>query len=274
MLLSAMLLVSSSISVSAAPKVNVDSYLKEQGFPQDYIIQLTPEQKEFFYKNKAEFVSRINQKGNLSETKGQSLQANSFPGLIAPLEMNNWSATLSVVRYLSPSSGISKHAITYNWTWNQRANFNLTDKFGIAWTDDWDIVNGSARSNYAPSGVDSNGSYCSTSSTKTGSDTYAAGAGVGWSFDIKHDFTAIGGNYCETSKHAGWGMVEVVKAHNGSGKSDSCSASATYFHKQGAINGSLGFDGTTPVVSLSPSFNYDKAVDTPHQWYWKHEDYI
>ena len=191
-----------------------------------------------------------------------------------PFAMNNWTSTVSEVQLKSGIKDILKYRLTYNWNWNQRANFNLSDKFGIAWSDDWDALPNTAVSSYSPRGVNSDGNYSTRTFHYTGYGDYKPGNGIGWTYNILHNYTGTDGKYYETSNHSGHGSIDIVKAHNGSAKNDSSSAVGQYFHKQGALTGSLGFNGSgKPTISISASINYDQSPTTGKQWYWKHQDY-
>jgi len=241
----------------------IEQYLLEQGFPQDYISILADEQKQGFYRDEAIFVTLDTVDGLLSEK--DTIQA---------FAMKNWTGTVSTVQVKSGIKGILKYRLTYNLNWNQRANFNLTDKFGIAWSNDWDALENSSISSYTPKGINSAGGTSSVTYNYTGYGDYKPGNGIGWAFDIKHNFTGTDGKYYETSSHSGYGSIDIVKAHNGSGRTDSSSSVGQYFHKQGTVNGSLGFNGSEkPSISISFSIGYDESPQAGKQWYWTHKDY-
>lgn len=69
--------------------------------------------------------------------------------------MDNWDAMIGVARYPSYKARIVKFSIQYNWKWNQRAFFNLTDKFGVAWSGGYDMLDDHALYGYRPMGVNS-----------------------------------------------------------------------------------------------------------------------
>jgi hypothetical protein len=252
---------------------DLDEYLRENGFPEDYISILHLEQKKYFYENQGEFVSYETTTSYLGED-GYSQETVNGKN-ISPMTMDNFTATLGTVQlHYYNKTGFVRYAIAYNWTWNQRANFNLTDKFGIAWTDDWDILPETAQYGYTPYGVNSNGQNGWRSFSWYGQDEYSPGNGIGWAYDILHDFTGTDGKYYETYKHTGYGMVDIIHEHNGSGSEKSSSASAKYFHKQFAIGGTLSFNSSgKPSVSISNAINYDATSATAHQWFWKQKDY-
>ncbi|RXZ77348.1 hypothetical protein EBB07_31585 [Paenibacillaceae bacterium] len=187
------------------------------------------------------------------------------------MALDNFTHSVGISEYPALVGGTKRFYISYNWKINQRTHFNLTDKIGISWTDDYDLVNNSAAWGYNPTGVNSNGQSCSRNFSYTGNDKYTPGAGVGWAVDIMHNFTAIDGKYCETNKHAGWAHAQVVRPHDDSGTYDSSSLAAKYFHRFGALNGTLDFSGgSNPSVSIGFSWFYDTSSDLPKQWFWRH----
>src|SRR5690606_11374520 len=99
------------------------------------------------------------------------------------------------------------------------------------------------------------------------------GLGVGWAFDIVssvNDGSQLGA--CIVHEHSGFGHATVVIDHDNDNSIESSSLVGTYFHKFIGANGELTFS-SNPSISISPSYNYDRAQDVPKQFNWYHQDY-
>ena len=260
-------------STSIPSMEEINQYLIEQGLPQENVSQISDEDKINLYRDGARLVAIDTEYGNLNETQTTGkLPIKEHP--ISPLAtLKNWTGTLSIWEVASGRKDILKHRVFYQWTWNQRANFNLTDKFGVAWSDDWDALPETSKYSYTVRGVNNTGANNSRTFNYTGYSDYKPGNGIGWSVNILHNFN-IGSVYHETNRHQGYGTVDIVKGHNRSGRQDSSSAVGQYFHKRGAVTGSINFNGSSkPGISISWATQYDTSPVSPRQWYWHHRDY-
>lgn len=250
----------------------IDNYLIEAGYPVEAVKNVYfPDQKKELYRSQAKFVSLKNDEGILLADHQQTTQ----PGVISPLNISpdNFTNYITLSEVTGTiSAGQARFSITYNWIWAADPTYTLTDKFGIAWTDDFDAVPSTSRTQYSAFG---NIPGTSTQATFTSplSNTYSkytAGAGIGWEVDLKGTFTVNGTAYA-TYLHQGWSMIDIVKAHDSSGNLETTSMSATYFHKYGTIDANLTFS-KTPEVSLSNSFNYDQSNDLGYAFKWYKKD--
>lgn len=85
--------------------------------------------------------------------------------------------------------GIAQFVLDYNWDWNYDPTWTLMDKFGIAWTDDFDPIPSSAVHSYRAFASDG---YQYTTGNIYTYDTFTPGTGIGWKYDIIDNFNANG----------------------------------------------------------------------------------
>lgn len=146
-------------------------------------------------------------------------------------------------------------------------NYTLTDKFGIAWNDNWNAQPETAKYSYRYYGY--HGSLYTDRSIgqKNEYDDYDPGSGIGWKVDLVNKFIAGDREYT-VYRHKGWGQIQAVKSHNGDGTTDTSSASARYFHKVvEATSGTLTFS-SSPSVSITYAERYRQSSAAGDQFYW------
>ncbi|MBJ6360659.1 hypothetical protein ACFOQM_04960 [Paenibacillus sp. GCM10012307] len=207
----------------------LNTYLINAGYPQDVIDILEFEQKISFYTQQAVYTSHKTTEGHLSE------KSESITNLdVSARAINNFTQTLVMSQVRTNTSGLAQALVTYNWEWDYIPLFTMTDKWGIAWTDDWDPLPTTARYSYRAIAESSPGVVSASSSTGniSGYDAFLPGSGIGFAVNLIAGFTQNGIFY-STTKHKGWSEIRIQKAHNGSGTLDSSSGVANYFHKQG-----------------------------------------
>ncbi|WP_139491559.1 hypothetical protein [Brevibacillus dissolubilis] len=243
-------------------------YLQKAGYPSEVIETLEPEQKHDLYMNRALYVSFQKKRDNLSDSK-----TDNSAGTMRILTLSNFTHTLLVSRIPSSISGIARFKVDYNWDWNSRAINNLWDKFGIAWSDDYDALMESVRYSYVAYGINGNRQYTTKKMSSSSYDKYTPGAGIGWKFDLLHHFTQ-NNMYYEVYRHKGWGGVYIQTPHDGSGRADTSSATASYFHQQFDTNGTLSFSGgAVPDIGIGYSLLYDESPNKGFSWSWYHNNY-
>lgn len=97
-------------------------------------------------------------------------------------------------------------------------------------------------------------------------------AGIGWEYDILHDWMDVYHTYT-VYRHKGWGQIKIGRWSNKSGLNEQTSAVAAYFHKQGSTTGSLGFS-PLPSIAIEGSLDYDKTDDKAcDPFTWNHYKY-
>ena len=246
-----------------------DRYLAKSGYPQEVITLLELEQKKKIYEEKAVYASHKKNVGYLNGNPSVSPFET-----VGTEQMNNFDATLVASRVTTPSAyGKVEFLLDYNWTWNQEAAFNLMDKFGIAWSDDFDAYPTSAVYSYRAYGKSLYGNVLAEKTTGLvyTYEKYTT-AGIGWEYDIWHDWMDLYHTYI-VYRHKGWGQVKIGRWSNKSGLNEQTSAVAAYFHKQGSTTGSFGFS-PLPSISLEGSTDYDKTDDkAANPFTWNHYKY-
>lgn len=249
---------------NTAPSDEVFTYLKFAGYPTEVIAEFEDEQKQNIYEEKLVYTSHTTENSFAFESLG------SAPKYSLRTTTGNWTRTLVASKVTTPSvKGKNEFVLDYNWTWNNNPDFALTDKFGIAWSDDFDAYPETAVYAYKATGYNNIRNETrdqSTGNVYTYKDWNSA-AGIGWEYDIKDFFYYNNLSYI-VNTHKGWGRVKIGKYSNKSGTTESTSAVGSYFHKYGAFTGSLAFS-PAPSVSISFASSYDKFADAgaaPFSW--------
>ncbi|BBH22450.1 hypothetical protein Back11_37950 [Paenibacillus baekrokdamisoli] len=261
---------------SAQPtEAELNAYLTSAGYPANVISLFELDTKVNLYNNQGTFVGIEETVGNLVEGKDGQLSLT-----VAPRSLANFTGSL-VGSSITAPSGYKKFLLDYYWDWKYQPNYTLTDKFGISWSDDFDAIPATAVYNYKAihNGNQLPHTYCekATGNISTYTD-YTIKKGIGWSADIIQSYISptckddngLTGNNFSTEEHKGWGEVAIQKAITTPGQKMSSAAVADYFHKQGAVTGSLSFNPITGSVTIeiAGSTNYDKSPDIAYQWNW------
>ncbi|WP_147381845.1 hypothetical protein [Paenibacillus nanensis] len=241
----------------------VYSYLKFAGYPNEVIAELDDAQKQAIYNEKLVYSSHTKENNFAFESAANTPQFSTFT------TTGNWTRTLVASKVTTPTKGKNEFVLDYNWTWNNNPDFALMDKFGIAWSDDFDAYPESAVYAYRATGYNSvrNETRDYSTGNVPGYKEWNSAAGVGWEYDIKDFFYYNNLSYV-VNTHKGWGRIKIGKYSNKSGTTESTSAVGSYFHKYGAFTGTLSFS-PAPSVSISYATNYDKFADAgaaPFSW--------
>lgn len=242
----------------------VYSYLKFAGYPNEVIAELDDAQKQGIYNEKLVYASHTKENNFAFESAATTPQFSTFT------TTGNWTRTLVASKVTTPSvRGKNEFVLDYNWTWKNNPDFALTDKFGIAWSDDFDAYASTAVYSYRATGYNSvrNETRDYTTGNVSGYTDSPSAAGIGWEYDIKDFFYYNNLSYV-VNTHKGWGRVKIGKYSNKSGTTESTSAVGSYFHKYGVATGGLSF-APTPSVSISFAGSYDKFADaaaSPFSW--------
>lgn len=255
-----------SADTGGLSEMQLDEYLTTSGYPQEIIEIFEFEQKKSLYEQEAVYTSHEINYGYLTESGAMQTNDNTIQDLI------NFSQTLVMSQAPTTVSGLAQALVTYNWTWDYVPLVTSTDKWGIAWTDDWDPIANTAKYSYRAIAESAPGVEIASSSTGniSGYDKFDPGAGIGFAVNLIFAFNQNGVNYGVT-KHKGWSEVRLQRPHDGSGRPDSTSAVANYFHRYGTFNGTLEFD-KKPKVSISFAWTYDKHRDIGANLTWYHQD--
>jgi hypothetical protein len=264
----------SGYASSSTPSMEeINRYLFEQGLPHENIKQMPDEYKISLYRDGAKLVALDNVVGSFEETKSTEKIPTKEHPISSLATLNNWTGSLQAWEVKSGKKDIVRHRLFYQWNWAQGTFFNLKDKFGIAWTDGWDAIPATAAYSYTVKGRSEAGAITSRTYNYTGYSDYTPGNGLGWTVDMLYTFN-IGSTAYYSMGHSGYGTLDIVIPHNGSGRTDSSSAVGQFFHKRGQVNGTLSFNTAgTPGVSISWETQYDSSPPSPKQWYWYHRDY-
>jgi hypothetical protein len=290
-----------SFASQATTVQELDQYMAKAGYPTEIISLLEPDQKENLFQEKAVYVYHKNVIGNLTE----QVESSSSVGIqntentndesgktkkskddkkikkdtkskddgVSQEALANWTSTITASQVTTPSEvGKVEFIMNYNWTWAYDPYFTLVDRYGMAWTDDFDAYPTSAVYAYRAFGEASDGSLAEY---HTGNlykyDDFNPGTGIGWSFDILDWFYVDSKQYL-TYKHKGWGRVKIGKFSDKSGNDESTSAVGTYWHKQGTCSGELTFT-KLPSVGISCSSGWDKSPDVGVVFSWNNYKY-
>ncbi|WP_145323439.1 hypothetical protein [Paenibacillus xylanexedens] len=280
-LLAVSFLSSTSSIAFGAESVNLntdqlDAYLVENGYPSTLIEVLEQEQKQDLYDQKAVYTSHYVASSTVNENSENNIES-SEEGNVSALSLSNFTHVISLSQ-VATTSGKVDFQVNYNWDWNYGPTYTFEDQWGLAWSDDFDAVPSSAKYSYKAFGhcplCGSSGKYAETQGTsKTGYKKYTPGAGIGFSANLINGFTGSDGNLYGVYRHKGWSGFKITKPHDGSGRIDSSSMVAQYFHKYLTLNGELSFSGgAVPDVGISASTAYDQSNDEGHQWNWYHKN--
>ncbi|KZE84422.1 hypothetical protein AV654_00510 [Paenibacillus elgii] len=258
-----------------------DSYMMKAGYPEELIQVLNEEQKAEIFELKAVYAGHKKVTGKLIEANVPNNSKKPAQTSPEPQSLSNFNQYITSSRVSVGGTGFAEFILSYNWNWAYDPIFTAEDKFGLAWTDDFDAISSSARYGYSSEGwqerpityPNCQGRLTSGGSTQYGYDAYSPGMGIGWAVNLISGFSAPGcGNYT-TDKHSGWGQVQIRKAHNNSGNADSTSAKATYFHRELSSEGELQFSKTGPAVTITNKWSYDASPDAGHNWTWYHVNF-
>ncbi|RJG17022.1 hypothetical protein DQX05_28340 [Paenibacillus thiaminolyticus] len=185
------------------------------------------------------------------------------------MALSNFTQYLVVSRIKTTVPGTARFSIVHNWVWDYKPFYLHKDKTGIAWSSDFNADPESAFYSYTATDKVTGARYDITQHTY---DKYTPGAGIGWEFQLQK-IVSDGKNNYFANKHSGGSYVIITKSHDGSGKNETSSATAKYFHKETNVSGSLSFSkGSKPEISISPSSAYDESPDKGALWYWKQKD--
>ncbi len=279
-LLTPSLTIASAEENTALNEKDLNQYLINHNYPQSLIDTYDIEQKQELYDEKATLVSIETRKETVVEsTYGMTLeqkrhvseqipQKNSITTQAQSGDLNNFTHTISMSKVASSTAGLTQYVVNYNWDWNYDPVFTRTDQFALAWTDDWDVVDNSAKYSYKAFGR--RGSDSAIGSTAgnpiSGARTSSPGAGVGWQVNLVNAFSSNGISY-DVFRHKGWGTVKLSKAKNTSGHIDQSSIVGKYFHQRAAVNGELSFS-PTPGIAISWGTQYDESNAVSKTWTW------
>ncbi|MGP3782580.1 hypothetical protein [Paenibacillus sp. 1A_MP2] len=261
------------IELNGINEQEINTYLKNAGYTQEVIDTLELYQKEYLYEEKAIFTAHKNALGQLTESEEGVAEDFSL------MSLPNWTHSLVVSQVKAPS-GYVDFIFSYNSDWSYRPNFTSEEKFGIAWTDDFDPYPETAKYSYQARGYqDRPTAYPGCPSRRTnggtiwsGYNTYNPGAGVGWAINLIGSWWSQDCGYYTVDGHKGSGQVKAGKAHSNNSAPDSSSAVGKYFHRTYLANGELGFSGV-PTITISPSSNYDPSDEVGARWNWTNKNY-
>lgn len=258
-----------------------NNYMLKAGYPAELIQVLNDEQKAEIFELRAVYAGHKKVTGNLTEKSAQNEKGEPSQVSPEPQSLNNFNHYITSSRVSVGGTGFAEFILSYNWNWNYDPVFTAEDKFGLAWTDDFDAIASSAKYGYYSEGwqerpityPNCQRRLTSGGSTQYGYDAYSPGTGIGWAVNLISGFSAPGcGNYT-TDKHTGWGQVQIRKAHNNNGNPESSSAKAAYFHRELSSEGELQFSKSGPAVTITNKWSYDASQDIGQDWTWYHVNF-
>ncbi|MGX4586980.1 hypothetical protein [Paenibacillus chitinolyticus] len=238
----------------------LNKYMEKHGYPQEVITMFDFDQKLNVYKQEASFVSTKKSLSNLGEGLSSSLD-------VGTKSLSNFSesVTMSLPSY---SNGQVKFIVDYNWDWNSAPVFTMTDKFGVAWNDNFVADQTTAKYSYRAFGQKLiNGTWYDDEASTGTINSYVdpdPGKGIGWAVNLIAGFTHNNIAYT-TYRHKGWGQVSILRTNN---TSSTTAVKGQYFHQQMVANGSLSFSASGPSIGISSSWAYDQSngVQDWKQW--------
>ncbi|OAX45807.1 hypothetical protein [Paenibacillus sp. AD87] len=240
-------------------EASYDAYLRENGYPESVISLLIPEQKKDLVDDGAVYVTSQTAKDNITDSKTS--------GSISPqaLQDTNFSHTLVVSRIRTASKGIAQFTVNYNWNWKYSPTFSGVDKFGLAWNNNYSVVNNSAKHWYKLIYY-TDKKNTSGGVTQTGYETIQPGTGIGWDVNLVSRGLQ--------QEHQGAASMTLQVGHDNSGNKITSSMVGNYFHKRLAVTSPQFTFSKEPSVSLSLGFNYDEARPTSFTWTWTQTDFL
>lgn len=247
----------------------LDQYLSQNGYPQELIDIYEPEQKQDLYNQGAVFVSYDVKGDNIKDTAIKPLDLDSS---------NNFSHYLSVSQVKS-NTGTVQFAVNYNWDWVYAPDFTLEDQWAIAWSDGFQLVDGTSRWTYKAFGRSNLLGEDTNGGTTNYGGVYTVGAGLVWKANLVNGWTRVSGNQAiqyKTYRHKGWSAFNIKKGHDGSNKVVSSGLSGMYFHKFVNVNGSVSFGGGSiyPSISITPQSAFDSSKNSAtRQFDWKQANF-
>ncbi len=259
------LITSVALAEQSVSESEINNYLINAGYPQTTIDRLVYDQKITLYENNAIFVTEKFVPSNLIESNSNVY----LPTDITPLALSNFGHSITVSQVTASSSSKVAFAVDYNWYWDYSPVWTLTDKFGLAWTDSFRLKSGTARTGYNVVGTCGGRYYQKTYPVST--SFYNGIDGIGWDVDLVgmyHVTDCPPDNRVQVKEHRGWGQFIMEKVHDGSNKLVTSAISASYFHKQVGLTGTLGFSATGPAVTITNSISYDESYAAYEDWDW------
>ncbi|OWA35875.1 hypothetical protein B9G55_08280 [Saccharibacillus sp. O16] len=249
--------------VSAEEEQKYDDYLREHGYPEDLVSLYEFDQKKQLYEDGAYFV--------VANTVRDSLDEQQKSGQITPqaLQDKNFTHTVSLSRIKTSQKGIAQFKVNYNWSWNHVPDFSREDKFGLAWSGDYDVVDNSAKHSYKLTYLGSGTKWVTSGGVQQrGYEDIQPGTGIGWAVNLVSRGIQ--------QKHKGWATMTLQAAHDNSGQKVSNSIVANYYHTTyGFGSPELSFS-SDPSISVGASFTQkvEAAIPTSHTFTWTKSDYL
>ncbi|MFZ5596619.1 MAG: hypothetical protein ACOY31_06365 [Bacillota bacterium] len=240
----------------------LDAKLIKQGYPQDVLNLLDSEQKQMLVDKKATYITHIIKRDNLTDDVNSKSD-------VSATSLSNFTQSIVVSDLADSPNGRMRYALTYNWNWNYDPYYTLTDKFGMAWSDDFDIESAAWR--YIAYGSDGIGNYATKNWTGSGMSQSQAATGAGWNYDIVDSFMQNNRLYL-TYRHQGRGYVEISKWSNKSGNNEQASVVGKYFHQQMSPQATFTFS-KTPSISITPTTSYDASSSASQLWTYNNYKY-
>lgn len=242
-------------------ELHYNQYLEENGYPQELISEYELEQKKDLYENGGVYVTSSTTEDNLSDQESGEFT-------IQALEDKNFTHTISISRIRTSQKGIAQFKVNYNWSWKYAPVFYSTDKFGLAWNNDYAVVNNSAMHSYKYFFKDNITGETKTSGgvQQKGYKTISPGTGIGWDVNLVSNGRPV--------EHKGWSSVTLQKGHDYSGNAETSSMVASYFHRRVAVYNPVLSFAKEPSLAVTFGWAHDEAIPASYTWTWTKSDYL
>ncbi|PYE48844.1 hypothetical protein HUB98_16465 [Paenibacillus barcinonensis] len=238
----------------------LNEYLRENGYPESIINLLIVEQKKELVNDGAVYVGSKTAKDNITDLDDKagsiSLQA---------LQDTNFSHTLVVSRIRTATKGIAQFTVNYNWNWKYTPSFSRVDKYGLAWNNNYSVVNNSAKHWYKLIYY-TDKKNTSGGVTQSGYETIQPGTGIGWNVNLVSRGLQ--------QEHQGAASMTLQVGHDNSGNKITSSMVGNYFHKRLAVTDPEFTFSKEPSVSIGIGSSYDEARPTSYTWTWTQSDFL
>jgi hypothetical protein len=249
-------------------RLTLEQALLQRGFPPDVVAGLSGPNKEALAAAEATYRSHTADNSLLVEKeKG---------GELDPDRLANFQHLVVVGQLPARASGRTDLLVTYDWVWDYQPVFTLRDKFGLAWSGEFELLTEyteAARYGYTAFGrdVETGRQYDTRSFQWSGLDQYAPQNGIGWTYDILGTFwSSRGGRYrqYEVYRHQGWAQIRVGQFANG--QQQQSAVAGRYFHQEFRVGGaSFTFNSVSrPTVGLTADWGYDESPTAVTSFYW------
>lgn len=249
----------------------LDLYLQENlNVPNEVIDRYNYEQKLNVYQNEAMYISTKVSHGYINDNPSVELEnAEDDNIIITPYALSNFAHYIDIFSTTPRTNNQVAFLVTYNWYYSESPYWLLTEKFGMAWTDDFRIRTGSVRAGYTYEAQ--NNKTGEWDIVSTSNNTFYNGIdGVGWEQKLVEPRLTSNGRF-DPVTHYGWGQVIIERGKIASRAGDEVVSTVVgnLYHKVIGLSGDLSFS-STPQITISPSSGYLESGTSLETFDWTH----